>query len=76
MPFSAPPEPATPHPTASSTAAGGGRVPGAWRSGAGLAAGAAGVALCLRGGSGWLELAGLFLATLGVHLWVLSRQRV
>lgn len=50
--------------------------PVAWRAGAGAAAGLAGVALCLSGGPHWMDLAGLFLASLGLHLWVISRQRL
>ncbi|AOZ03250.1 hypothetical protein BKK81_29580 [Cupriavidus sp. USMAHM13] len=50
--------------------------PATWRAGAGAAAGLAGVALCLGGDPHWMDLAGLFLASLGLHLWVISRQRL
>ncbi|MGO4328489.1 hypothetical protein AB4Z48_39970 [Cupriavidus sp. 2TAF22] len=48
---------------------------GAWRGRAGAAAGAAGLCLALGADSGWMQLAGVFLTTLGMHFWVMSRQQ-
>jgi len=46
-----------------------------WRGRAGAAATVAGLGLALGTETGWLQLAGVFLTTLGVHFWVMSRQQ-
>ncbi|WP_454725326.1 MULTISPECIES: hypothetical protein [Cupriavidus] len=47
----------------------------AWRGPAGAAAALAGLSLALGTDARWLQLAGVFLTTLGVHFWVMSRQQ-
>ncbi|WP_420992210.1 hypothetical protein ACKI2N_030960 [Cupriavidus sp. 30B13] len=47
----------------------------AWHGRAGTAAGAAGAGLSFGSDLGWVQLAGVFLITLGIHLWVMSRQQ-
>ncbi|GAB7544143.1 hypothetical protein [Cupriavidus sp. 8B] len=46
-----------------------------WHGRAGTAAGAAGLYLSLGTELAWMQLGGVFLTTLGIHFWVMSRQR-
>lgn len=46
-----------------------------WHGRAGTAAGAAGLYLSLGTELAWIQLGGVFLTTLGIHFWVMSRQR-
>ncbi|MGO4157062.1 hypothetical protein [Cupriavidus sp. YAF13] len=46
-----------------------------WHGRAGTAAGAAGLCLSLGTELAWIQLGGVFLTTLGIHFWVMSRQR-
>ncbi|WP_174427669.1 hypothetical protein [Cupriavidus basilensis] len=46
-----------------------------WHGRAGTAAGAAGLYLSLGTELAWIQLGGVFLATLGIHFWVMSRQQ-